>query len=1114
MVRLSIRVLGGFQVDFEGVPVTDFKSDKVRALLAYLAVEADRPHSRDSLAWLLWPDSPNQVARTNLRSILANLRQSIHDLRVSPPHLIINRETIQFNKTSDYWLDVSSLMSLSGGFATGTTQFDQLEQAIALYQGLFLDGFSLSDSAPFDEWALLKREQISRQVVGVLCRLAAQYEQYGNLDKAEFFTRRLVELEPWNEEAHQQLMRVLALGGKRSAALIQYEACCRLLAKELDVEPSQETTRLYESIRDGLFEKSAAHPPEEPPAPGVPPYKGLQYFDEQDAGLFFGRERLTARLASRLGEMLTFTQMEYGASANRFLAVVGASGSGKSSVVRAGLVPAIKRGQKLADGSFPPGGSTAWQVSILTPTAHPLESLALSLTKEEQSVTAAVTLMDDLQRDHRCLHLFASRSILSTRRHRLLLIVDQFEELFTLCKVETERVAFVDNLLAAASTEGPTIVVIVLRADFYTHCARYSQLCQALAARQEFIGPMGQEELVRAIEEPARCNEWEFEPGLVELILRDAGDEPGMLPLLSHALLETWEQRRGRMLTLQGYADAGGVHGAIARTADAVFTRMAPKQQAIARSIFLRLTEPGEGAPDSRRRASLGELVSSAGEARPIEEVLKILADARLISISMDAAEVAHEALIREWPALREWLNQDRESLRLQRHLTEAALSWEKLNHDPGELYRGARLAQALEWFEQPENAGALNRQEQDFLSASQEAAEQEEAAREAQRQRELESAQELAEVQRQRAEAEAQRAEEQAGAAHQLRRRSLLLAGALFVALVLMVVAVFFGWQENRQTTIATARELALAAQGKLAVDPELAILLGLQSASAWAAVGQPIPYDLQETLHRAIPAARARLTWAASDEAILSVSFIQPGDQPRVVTGNHQAGTVTIWDPVSNQALATVPGAVRNGSSGGSSPIIRLSPTGEQLAVPADNNMVRLWDVSSGKERCSFSNPSGEEVLDAYFGPDGSDLLTIDRLNYVIWEAATCQKRLEMLTSSDFSKAAAFSPDGKTLAAVTQEGVASLMEIASGRQISAIEAGFNLTVLAFSPDGERLAGAGRENFAKEWDAATGQVERDLADQSNDRRTGGRPDRSNGLQPGSEKPGHQGVVL
>jgi WD40 repeat protein len=236
-----------------------------------------------------------------------------------------------------------------------------------------------------------------------------------------------------------------------------------------------------------------------------------------------------------------------------------------------------------------------------------------------------------------------------------------------------------------------------------------------------------------------------------------------------------------------------------------------------------------------------------------------------------------------------------------------------------------------------------------------------------------------------------------------------------------------------------------------------------------------------LQDTLHRAIPASRPRLTWLAGDEAIHSVSFIQPGDQPRVVTGDRQAGTVTVWDPLSNQSLATVPASVGTDSSVGGSPNIQLSPDGQQLAVPVEDNTVKLWDVSSEKERCSFSNPR-EEVLDIYFSPDGKYLLTTGRMDYIVWETGTCQQQLEINTSPNFSKAAAFSPDGETIAAVTEEGMLSIWEIDSGRQVSGIEAGFNLTALAFSPDGGRLAGAGRENFALEWDVATGQTVVDLS--------------------------------
>jgi conflict system STAND superfamily ATPase len=259
--------------------------------------------------------------------------------------------------------------------------------------------------------------------------------------------------------------------------------------------------------------------------------------------------------------------------------------------------------------------------------------------------------------------------------------------------------------------------------------------------------------LRRAMEEPARRGHWEFEPGLVDLILRDVGDEPGALPLLSHALLETWKRRAGHVMTLKGYAEAGGVHGAIANTAESLYQTFSPDEQTVVRNIMLRLTEFGEGTEDTRRRATFHELMSQAEDAdarSEVRAVLNRLAQARLVTLSEETAEVSHEALIREWPRLREWLSEDREGIILHRRLTEAAQEWELLEHDTGSLYRGARLVQANEWFEL--NPHALNAQERMFLEVSNQQAKQEEQEREEQRQRELTSAKELAETQRQSA--------------------------------------------------------------------------------------------------------------------------------------------------------------------------------------------------------------------------------------------------------------------------------------------------------------------------------------------------------------------------
>ncbi len=463
---------------------------------------------------------------------------------------------------------------------------------------------------------------------------------------------------------------------------------------------------------------------QEPPAPGDPPYKGLQYFDEHDADHFFGREHLTAKIVSRLHQ-------------TRFLTIIGASGSGKSSLIRAGVVPALRRGQRLADGSLPPTDSGQWDIRTLTPTAHPLEALAATLARDEETVTALTALQRDLAAEPRALALAAQRLLARTGKRHLLLFIDQFEELFTLCRQPAERETFINNLLAAVAAEAqePVTVLVALRADFYAQCSQHAGLREWVSQQQEYIGAMSRDELLSAILQPAALGNWKIQEGLVELMLDEVGGEPGALPLLSHALLETWSRRRGRKLTLSGYQESGGVQGAIAKTAETVFQqRLAPAQRPIARMIFLRLTELGasETSPDTRRRVPFSELITRATDAPTLEAVLNILADARLITTGTlppsDAkvVEVAHEAIIREWPTLRHWLSENRAGLLRERQLTEDANEWEKLGRDAGALYRGARLRQMLEASEHfPEPSSVL---EAEFLLASRENAEREAA--------------------------------------------------------------------------------------------------------------------------------------------------------------------------------------------------------------------------------------------------------------------------------------------------------------------------------------------------------------------------------------------------
>jgi tetratricopeptide (TPR) repeat protein/energy-coupling factor transporter ATP-binding protein EcfA2 len=461
-----------------------------------------------------------------------------------------------------------------------------------------------------------------------------------------------------------------------------------------------------------------------PPEPGKPPFQGLQYFAEEDAERFFGRETLTARLVARLKQ-------------ERFLAVIGASGSGKSSLVRAGVIPALRGGRKLAEGVLPPVEAPRWAMLTLAPGAHPLETLATALSGPGAALSELAGLRDELSEKPEFLSLVVGRYLNQQKRPHLLLFIDQFEELFTLCRSPQEREAFISALLQAVSGEGQAAltVLIALRADYYADISRYDQLRLVVAEHQEFIGAMNRDELASAIDRPLALGNWKIQEGLIKTILDDIGYEPGALPLLSHALHETWLRRRGRTLTLSGYTEAGGVRGAIAQTAEAVFRGLPPEHQPVARMIFLRMAEIGQDTQVTRRRATYAEMITRATDELVLEAVIQVLAEARLVitgvlpgaqlekdwSVSGRVVEVAHEALIREWPAFRGWLEEDREGLILHQNLTADARDWVKMEREAGMLYRGGRLQRVLNWAR--ENQDALSLLDEQFLQASREAA-------------------------------------------------------------------------------------------------------------------------------------------------------------------------------------------------------------------------------------------------------------------------------------------------------------------------------------------------------------------------------------------------------
>jgi WD40 repeat protein/transcriptional regulator with XRE-family HTH domain len=842
-----------------------------------------------------------------------------------------------------------------------------------------------------------------------------------------------------------------------------------LFIPALDLEDEPQLTARFLELAQSARQEDA-------PTPGIAPYKGLLFFDESDSELFFGREALTAQLAGHVIDLAMDTS-------TRFLAVVGASGSGKSSLVRAGLAVALKR--------------AGWKAHVFTPTATPLRMFAANLDPAR-----------------------------TKSAERVLILVDQFEEVFTLCHDELERIAFIEKLLACAQDKTNTFsVVIALRADFYSHCAQYPLLRRAVAAEQEYIGQMTHEELRRAIEEPARRGGWEFEHGLVDLLLNDIGadgtgqPEPGALPLLSHALLATWERRSGRRFTLDGYHASGGVRGAIAETAESVFTdQLDQTQQEIARDVFLRLTELGEGTEDTRRRAGLNELVRQSAEAAQLRAVLNTLAEARLIILNEDSTEVAHEALIREWGRLHDWLTQDREGLLLHRHLTETAHAWEVRGYDPAELYRGARLAQAREWA--TANEERLNAAERAFLAASIDKEEHDTMEREAQRQRELEAARELAET--------------QSRAAKQLRRRAVYLLGALVFAVVAALSAGFFAnrnsalaqqnasiAQQNAsiaQTAQAASKQAVadftrsdaqrLAAEANSltlsAADPQLIALLSLRSintqytvegdAALTGAAGLPLPQKIFSVntprgVYSVVFSPDGKYVLTGGYDGIARLFDVQTGQVVRQFTGNEERrGMRAIFSPNGGSIFASsIDGSVwkwdlKSGavqlhlSYDDALADIKISPDGTRLLTASLDKNARLLDAQTGATICQFSGHT-DQLRDVAFSADARYVATSSLDGTArLWKTDSCEP-LRVFSSTNSLASIDISPDGKYLATAGWDGPARLWDVETGQEVRQFigHTCYWTSSIRFSPDGKYLLTGNCDKTARLWDVQTG---------------------------------------
>ncbi|HKA85893.1 MAG TPA: hypothetical protein VKD21_18645, partial [Acidimicrobiales bacterium] len=728
------------------------------------------------------------------------------------------------------------------------------------------------------------------------------------------------------------------------------------------------------------------------------PYKGLARFEESDAASFFGRERLVAELVARL-------------AGARILAVVGPSGSGKSSLIRAGLLPA------LATGVLP--GTQPWRSAILCPGPRPYRELARRLHE--------LGGPEDGPR---------------------VVFVDQFEETFSAGADRREQDEFVTRLVDV--TDQPdTAVVLAVRADHLDRCTMFAELADRLDGNDVLVGPMRDSELRRTVELPAQRAGLEIEGGLVELIVSEIAGRAGALPLLSTALAETWERREGRVLTLGGYRAAGGVNGALARMAEDAYAGLPAGPRDATRRLLLRLCDSGEGGDLTlRRRLPLDEAIDE--DDTDAHAALETLADRRLLTIDSDSVEVAHEALLREWPRLRTWLDEDVQGRRLHRRLHDAARSWDATDHDASELYRGTRLGAAADWA--AHHGDELSQTERAFLDASQ-----------------AQSDQELTDARRQAA----------ARARSNRRLRSLLAAAAIFLvgALAAGLVAVGQRDRAERAGDVATARELAAAANVNVDVDPERSILLALAAVErARTDGGASVLPEAEEALHRAVTGSRVELRVPGVGGRV----DWSPDGTVFATEGPENSGMVDIRDARTGESVRSFHG------HDGDITDVAFNHDGTLLATTGTDAAARIWDPATGEMIHTIRMPvsDGFSATGPSFSRDGSlfaaafaPVFAPGRGVVKVVDLATGRIAREV-SSVAIPKDTIFDPAGTRLAITSWNGpTATLVDITSGNPVLALEGHllYGIMDIDWSPDGERIATAGFDGSARVFDAQTG---------------------------------------
>jgi WD40 repeat protein/serine/threonine protein kinase len=859
------------------------------------------------------------------------------------------------------------------------------------------------------------------------------------------------------------------------------------------------------------------------------PYKGLLAFQEADTHDFFGREELITEILDRLREKPQNDSDDY----SRFLAVVGPSGSGKSSVVQAGVIPSLR------DGAL--NGSDQWFVVQIEPDDKPIANIVAALLSIAR--TPPPNLEERLRSDAHSLTQ-AIESVMPEKNSELLFVIDNFEELFTLTEDDDERIQYLQLLYnALMHPQSRLRVMIMMRADYYDKPLLYENFGALMQERTQLVLPLGRTEIERAIKSPAERVGLQVDRDFLEAIVADIRDEPGALPLLQYALTETFNKREGRRLTLASYRATGGVYGALSRRAEEVYEQLAVIQtqqnsdidlQDLARQIFLRLVSI-EDTGNKRRRASRYELVT-LGDPQAINAVLDEFGKYRLFTFEGELGtrepkvEIAHEALIREWERLQTWLEASREDLRVERLLSNATDEWMKAKNDNSYLVTGARLAQLEEWANATEMV--LTQNERKFLDASIAVREATEHAEQARQERELHLAKQIAET--------SQRA------AQRLRLFVAGLAVLLGVAIVLFGVALTAQQTAETQRRIADRKaqeaqslQLAFNAQVELLSGrPELALALALNAVQ----IENPPP-SIGSVLVETAYIRATNFIYSDHTAPVMAIA-ISPDGQTMLTAGgryneNQQIENDTLirlWDVNSHTLIRTFAGHTdtvwslafspdgKTFASGSADTSIRIwnidsgtqrnlitghtqdvrsvqfSSDGTQLLsgsgaysngelTPESDFSVRLWRISDGTAICTMQpvTPLGSEVRTATFSPDNTQVLSASGAEYsatgdnaiVLWDVATCQESKRIYGHNNIVQDVRFSPNGRQALSASADNSVILWDLLTGEKVRTFVGHTDwVNRVAFDATGQYAISGGWDNTVILWNVDSGRLQ------------------------------------